>query len=444
MTTSQSELLSRHRKVMPSWLSLYYDEPLELVSGEGRRVQDSNGKNYLDFFGGILTNSTGYNVPEVVDAIREQAGRMLHTSTLYLIRPMIELAERVSELSTIPDAKVFFVNSGTEAVETALMISCSARSSNQVLALRNSYHGRSFTAMSVTGNRSWSSSSLSPLNVSYVQSGNRLRSPFGPLSDREFIDACVRDLRDVIETTTSGDVACMIAEPIQGVGGFIVPPDGFFGAMKKVLDEYGILFISDEVQTGWGRTGEHFWGFQAHNIQPDLLTFAKGLGNGLAIGGVVGRPELVDSVRANSISTFGGNPLSSAGALANLNYILSHDLQNNALKVGNYLRDQLQARAGAFGVVGEIRGRGLMIGVELVEPRSLTPNLLAAQSVLEACRRGGVLIGKGGLHNNVLRIAPPMSVTMDEATTFLEVLTEALHDADQAVNGHKAETRIHA
>jgi 4-aminobutyrate aminotransferase len=429
---------------MPSWLSLYYNEPLELVSGEGRHVRDSNGKNYLDFFGGILTTSTGYNVPEVVDAIREQAGRMLHTSTLYLIRPMIELAERISDLSTIPDAKVFLVNSGTEAVETALMISCAARSSNQVLALRNSYHGRSFTAMSVTGNRSWSSSSLRPLNVSYVQSGNRLRSPFGPLSDREFIDACVRDLRDVIETTTSGDVACMIAEPIQGVGGFIVPPDGFFGAMKKVLDEYGILFISDEVQTGWGRTGEHFWGFEAHDIQPDLLTFAKGLGNGLAIGGVVGRPELVDSVRANSISTFGGNPLSSAGALANLNYILSHDLQSNALKVGNYLRDQLQERAGALDVIGEIRGRGLLIGVELVEPGSLTPNALAAQSVLEVCRLGGVLIGKGGLHNNVLRIAPPMSVTMDEATTFLEVLTEALHDADRAVKGYKAETRIHA
>jgi len=442
MTTSPSELLSRHRKVMPSWLSLYYDEPLELVSGEGRHVQDSNGTSYLDFFGGILTTSTGYNVPEVVDAIREQAGRMLHTSTLYLIRPMIELAERISELSTIPDAKVFFVSSGTEAVEAALMISCSARSSNQVLALRNSYHGRSFTAMSVTGNRSWSSSSLSPLNVSYVQSGNRLRSPFGQLSDKEFINACVRDLRDVIETTTSGDVACMIAEPIQGVGGFIVPPDGFFGAMKKVLDEYGILFVSDEVQTGWGRTGDHFWGFQAHDIQPDLLTFAKGLGNGLAIGGVVGRPELVDSVRANSISTFGGNPLSSAGALANLNYILSHDLQRNALNVGNYLRDQLQTRAGAFDVVGEIRGRGLMIGVELVEPGSLVPNSLAAQSVLEACRRGGVLIGKGGLHNNVLRIAPPMSVTMDEAATAIDVLTEALRDADQAVQGRSAETRI--
>lgn len=442
MTPSPSELLSRHRKVMPSWLALYYDEPLELVSGEGRRVIDAHGTTYLDFFGGILTNSTGYNVSEVVDAIREQAGRMLHTSTLYLIRPMIELAERIAALSTIRDAKVFFVNSGTEAVETALMIACSARSSNQVLALRNSYHGRSFTAMSVTGNRSWSSSSLSPLNVSYVQSGNRLRSPFGQLTDQEFTDACVRDLRDVIETTTAGDVACMIAEPIQGVGGFIVPPDGFFGAMKKVLDEYGILFVSDEVQTGWGRTGEHFWGFQAHDIMPDMLTFAKGLGNGLAIGGVVGRPELIDSVRANSISTFGGNPLSSAGALANLDYILSHDLQSNALKVGNYLREQLRARAENSGVVGEIRGKGLMVAVELVEPGTLIPNPIAAQRVLETCRRGGVLIGKGGLHNNVLRIAPPMSVTMDEASTAVDVLTAALHDADETGHEHNTKKRI--
>jgi 4-aminobutyrate aminotransferase len=357
---------------------------------------------------------------------------------------MIELAERISELSTIPNAKVFFVSSGTEAVETALMLSCSARSSNQVLALRNSYHGRSFTAMSVTGNRSWSSSSLSPLNVSYVQSGNRLHSPFGNLSDKEFTAACVRDLRDVIETTTSGDVACMIAEPIQGVGGFIVPPDGFFGAMKKVLDEYGILFISDEVQTGWGRTGEHFWGFQAHDIRPDLLTFAKGLGNGLAIGGVVGRDELVDSVTTSSISTFGGNPLASAGALANLNYILSNDLQGNALKVGNHLLGQLKMRTKAFPVVGEVRGRGLMVGVELVEPGTLTPNPTVAQFVLEACRRGGVLIGKGGLYNNVLRIAPPMSVTMEEANNAIGVLTEALSEADRSVQGQRVEVGSHS
>ncbi|MHB1710874.1 MAG: aspartate aminotransferase family protein [Acidimicrobiales bacterium] len=437
----QSELLNRHQKVMPSWLSLYYDAPLELVSGKGRHVCDADGTEYLDFFGGILTTSTGHNVPEVVDAIREQAGRMLHTSTLYLIRPMIELAERIAALSTIPDAKVYFVSSGTEAVETALMLSCSMRSSNQVLALRNSYHGRSFTAMAVTGNRSWSASSLSPLNVSYVHGGNRFGSPFGHLSERELVRACVNDLRDVIETTTSGDVACMIAEPIQGVGGFVVPPDGLFGAMKEVLDEYGILFISDEVQTGWGRTGEHFWGFQAHGVAPDLLAFAKGLGNGLAIGGVVGRPDVVDSVGANSISTFGGNPLSSAGALANLDYLLSHDLQGNALKVGSHLLDQLEERVGGLGMVGEVRGKGLMIGVELVRPGTTAPSPEAAQLVLEECRRGGVLIGKGGLYNNVLRIAPPMSVTVDEADTAAEVLIAALVATDRSTEGQPRDGR---
>ncbi len=184
MTSTHAELLDRHRRVMPSWLSLYYDEPIELVSGEGRHVTDGQGTVYLDFFGGILTTSTGYNVPEVVNAIREQAGRMMHTSTLYLIRPMIELAERIAQLSTLEDAKVFFVNSGSEAVETALMLSCSARASNQVLALRNSYHGRSFAAMSVTGNRSWSSSSLSPFNVHYVYGGDRLRSPLARSATR--------------------------------------------------------------------------------------------------------------------------------------------------------------------------------------------------------------------------------------------------------------------
>ena len=441
--TLTNDLLARHRKVMPNWLALYYDDPLELVSGEGRHVVDGQGRRYLDFFGGILTTSTGHNVPEVVDAIREQAGKMLHTSTLYLIRPMIELAEKIATLSTIPNAKVFFTNSGTEAVETALMLACTNRQSNQVLALRNSYHGRSFGAIAVTGNRSWSASSLSPLNVHFVQSGNRLHSPYGVLSDDEFTRACVRDLREVIETSTSGEVACMIAEPIQGVGGFIVPPDGFFGAMKKVLDEYGILFVADEVQTGWGRTGEHFWGFQAHDISPDLVTFAKGLGNGLAIGGVVGRPDVIDSVHAGSISTFGGNPLSSAGALANLNFILDHDLQANALKVGNHLRTQLRLFAGDLGAVAEIRGKGLMIGIELVEPGTLTPSPGAASMILEACRHGGVLIGKGGLHNNVLRIAPPLSVTMGEADEAIEVIAGALRAfCSASVSTTKVKSRV--
>jgi 4-aminobutyrate aminotransferase len=424
------ELLERHRKVLPSWLALYYEDPLELVSGKGCVVTDAEGRDYLDFFGGILTTMTGHSVPEVVEAIREQAGRMLHSSTLYLIRPMVELAEKIAALSTVPDAKVFFVSSGTEANEAALLFCCTARRSNQVLALRNSYHGRSFTAMSVTGNRSWSASSLSPLQVSYLHNGDRRRSPFAHLDDDEFSAVCAADLRQVIETTTAGDVACMIAEPVQGVGGFIVPPDGFFASLKHVLDEYGIPFVSDEVQTGWGRTGEHFWGFQAHGITPDLLTFAKGVGNGMAIAGVVGRGDLIDSLQAASISTFGGNPLATTAALANLDYLLAHDLQANAKVVGDFLLEGLRRLAERSNMIGDVRGKGLMIGVELVEAGTATPSARAAGRVLEETRARGLLVGKGGLYGNVLRIAPPLSVSMQQAEEALAVLGDAIRAAE--------------
>jgi 4-aminobutyrate aminotransferase len=430
VASPHEELLARHRRVLPDWLSLFYERPIELVSGEGRRVVDAEGNTYLDFFGGILTTMTGHAVPEVVDAIRTQAGRMLHTSTLYLIRPMVELAERISSLSGIPDAKVFFVNSGSEANDTALLLACVARRSNQVLALRYSYHGRSFAAMGATGLRTWSSSSLTPLNVSYVHGGYRFRSPFGHLPDGEYVAACVDDLRDVIATSTSGDVACFIAEPIQGVAGFAVPPDGFFRSLKDVLDEHGILFVADEVQTGWGRTGKHFWGYQAHGIVPDLLTFAKGVGNGLAIGGVVGRADLVDSVTVNSISTFGGNPLATAGALANIEYLLSHDLQANALERGEQLVEHLAPLQDKLSVVGEVRGRGLMIAVEMVRPGGRIPDPAAAAAALEGCRARGLLVGKGGVHGNVLRVAPPMSVTHAEIEEAATALVDALVEVD--------------
>lgn len=411
---------------MPAWLSLYYDEPIELVSGEGCVVTDASGTRYLDFFGGILTTMTGHAVPEVVEAIRAQAGRLVHSSTLYLIAPMVELAERIAGLSGIPDAKVFFVNSGTEATDAALLMCTTARRSNQVLALRNSYHGRSFSAMSVTGNRSWSASGLSPLQVSYLHNGDRLRGVFRGLSDEELLGRSAADLAEVLETTTAGDVACFIAEPIQGVGGFVVPPDGYFAALKAVLDEHNIPFISDEVQTGWGRTGEHFWGYQAHGITPDLITFAKGLGNGLAIGGVVGRAELIDAVAVNSISTFGGNPLAAAAALANLEYLIAHDLQANAAARGAVLLDGLARFAKTSEMVAEVRGRGLMIGVELVEPGTSKPSPRAAALALEHARRRGVLIGKGGLRGNVLRIAPPLSLSPAEAEAGLSALVDAL------------------
>ena len=427
--TTNAELLERHRAVLPDWLSLYYDPPISFDHGEGRHVFDVEGTRYLDFFGGILTTSLGYNIPEITEAVRAQAPKTFHTSTLYLSEPMIELAELIAGLSGIPDAKVFFTTSGTEANDAALLLATVSRRSNQVLALRNSYHGRSFTTIAITAQRSWSPTSVSGLSVNYVHGGYRLRSPFRDLDDEAYTEACVADLNQVFDMMTSGDVAAMIAEPIQGVGGVATPPDGFFGAMKKELDNRGVLFISDEVQTGWGRTGENFWGYQAHGMTPDILTFAKGVGNGLALGGVVAGAELMDSLPGNSISTFGGNPMSSVGALATIRYMLEHDIQGHALAMGQRLAGHLRPAVEASAVVAELRGKGLMLAIETVQAGSLEPDSGVAGRIMEQARAAGLLIGKGGLYGNVLRIAPPMTVTeaeIDEAADVLVRIIEGL------------------
>jgi 4-aminobutyrate aminotransferase len=421
-------LLARTRAVLPSWLAIYYQEPIEIERGEGRYVWDGDGNRYLDFFGGILTTMTAHALPEVTKAVADQAGRIIHSSTLYLNRPMVELSEQIAAVSEIPDAKVFLTTSGTEANDTALLLASSLRRSNQILAMRNSYHGRSFSTVAITGNRTWSPTSLSPFQVYYVHGSQRYRSPFAGLSDGEFIAACVADLKEVLDQA-GGDVAALIAEPIQGVGGFTSGPDGLLGAFAEVLRERGILWISDEVQTGWGRTGEHFWGWQAHGATPDIVTFAKGIGNGLSMGGVIARAEIMDCLTANSISTFGGSPLTSAGALANLRYVLDHDLQANAARHGPMLLDGLRALGSP--IVGDVRGKGLMIGVELVRPGTGTPGEPApelATAVLEACKRRGLLIGKGGLHGNALRIAPLLTLTAEEAAEGLGILVAAIEE----------------
>ncbi|PNE38275.1 MULTISPECIES: aspartate aminotransferase family protein [Streptomyces] len=432
MTHDTGSLHARHRAVMPSWLSLYYAQPLELTHGEGRHVWDAEGNRYLDFFGGILTTMTAHALPEVTKAVGEQAGRILHTSTLYLSRPMVELAERIAALSGIPDARVFFTTSGTEANDAALLLATTHRRSNQVLAMRNSYHGRSFSTVAITGNQSWSPTSLSPLQTLYVHGGVRSRGPYADLGDPEYIAACVADLEDMLQQTAGG-VAALIAEPVQGVGGFTAPPDGLYAAFREVLAREGILWISDEVQTGWGRTGDHFWGWQAHaeSGPPDLLTFAKGIGNGMSLGGVVARAEIMNCLSANSISTFGGSPITMAAGLANLNYLLEHDLQGNARRVGGLLIERLRAVAAGLDVVREIRGRGLMIGIELVRPGTDEPSPEAATLVLEAARERGLLVGKGGQGGAVLRIAPPLTLTVAEAEQGAELLADALRQTQR-------------
>ncbi|MDA8370777.1 MAG: aspartate aminotransferase family protein [Nocardiopsaceae bacterium] len=427
-----SELLARHRAVMPSWLSLYYDTPIEIASGKGVRVTDADGTTYLDFFAGIVTNMLGYDVAEVREAVERQIARgVVHTSTLYLLRGQVELAEKIARLSGIPDAKVFFTNSGTEANETALLLATCARGTDQVLAMRNSYHGRSFGTVAVTGNRGWKNSALSPLNVHYLHGTDRDAPAFRGMSDADFIDACVADLRDVLATAAAPDVACLIAEPVQGVGGFTMAPDGLFAAYKEVLDEEGILFVADEVQTGWGRIGSAFWGIADHGVTPDAMTFAKGLGNGFAVGGVVARGDLMDGLTANGVSTFGGNPVAMAAANATLDYLLDHDLQSNAARLGPLLLDGLSPLAD-LAAVGAVRGKGLLFAVEMVDPATGAPAPALAAAVLEETRRRGLLIGKGGLRGNVLRMAPPMTIDEAEVCEGRDILVDAITEVDRA------------
>jgi 4-aminobutyrate aminotransferase and related aminotransferases len=431
-----SELLARHRAVIPNWVGIYYDEPIEIVSGKGCRVTDAQGRGYLDFFAGILTNMLGYDVPEVRDAVERQiASGVVHTSTLYLIRGQVELAEKIARLSGIENAKVFFTNSGTEANETALLAALTARKATEVLAMRGSYHGRSFGAVGVTGNAAWKMSGLSPFGTHYLHGADRQLAPTPasttPTTSRPAWTTCGPCCPAGSTPPTSA--ACWPSRS-RAWAAFTMPPDGLFAAYKEVLDEHGILLISDEVQTGWGRTGEHFWGIGAHGVTPDAMTFAKGLGNGFAIGGVVARGDLLDGIRGNGISTFGGNPVATAAGNATLDYVLSHDLQRNAKVTGDLIISGLrearaEPRRGRRGPRQgpDVRRRPGRPGHEAAQPA-------AGQPDARGTKQRGLLIGKGGLVGNTLRMAPPLTLTEAEAKEGLSILTDALTAVNEEAN----------
>jgi len=426
--TTTADLAARYRRVLPSFLSPYYAEPISIDHGDGSYVFDLEGNRYLDFFGGVLTTMIGHNNPAVTAAVQEQAAKVLHTSTLYLSEPMIEFAEMVAAQSGIPDARVYLTPSGTEANDAAILLATSYRKSSQVLAIRNSYHGRSFTTQAVTSHSSWKSTALSGLQVQFVQGGYRLRSPFRDFDDDAYADACVSDLVQLLDMTSAGDQACLIAEPIQGVGGFATPPDGLFGRFQKELSNRGILFISDEVQTGWGRTGDHFWGYQAHDVVPDMLTFAKGVGNGITLAGVVARAEIMDTIDVLNFSTFGGNPLSVAAGKATLRYVLDNDCQANAKAMGERFAAGVRDAADTAPWVAEFRGRGLMWAFEVCEPGGIEPDKARTGEFHEACKRRGLLVGKGGLYGNVVRLAPMLNVTADEIDEGVAAINAAIVD----------------
>jgi 4-aminobutyrate aminotransferase len=341
---SGEEIVSKHRKYIFPSVANYYSNPMPVVRGEGKHVYDADGREYLDFFGGILTISVGHCHPDVNAEVKEQVDTLQHASTLYPTEPMAALPEKLARLTPGQLEKSFFTNSGTEANETAILISQLHSGSGEVLALRHSYSGRSFLAMSVTGQSSWRLGGTHVAGIKHVANAYCYRCPFG-LTYPSCELRCATDVEEAIQTTTSGKIAAFIAEPIQGVGGFITPPPEYFKMVVDIVRKYGGVFICDEVQTGWGRTGDYWFGIEHWGVEPEIMTFAKGMANGAPIGATIATSEIADSIKGNTISTFGGNPVSMSAARAVIDIIERDNLKENARVVGDYLRAGLEALA---------------------------------------------------------------------------------------------------
>jgi 4-aminobutyrate aminotransferase-like enzyme len=407
-------LLERQQRVMlpiQSKMLYYGEQPLAVAEAHGDWLTDLEGTTYLDFFGGILTVSVGHANPEVVDATVAQMRRFGHTSTLYLNEVTIQVAEKLAAITPGRLQVTFFTNSGTEADETAIMAARTYTGERDIISLRHAYSGRSTSMMAMTAHANWRQGGVYDGHIKQVRSPNLYRKPAG-MSDAAYLDFLVDDFADFLATCTDGKIAAFMAEPIQGVGGFAVVPPDYFKRILPLVREAGGLLIIDEVQTGWGRTGKHWCGIEHWGVEPDILTFAKGIANGAPVAATVMTPEVAESVKALTLSTFGGNPVSMAQALATIEYIERHRLWENAEVRGARLRTHLEGLR-RFDFVGDVRGMGLMQAVELVKPGTHDPDPARTNAILGAARDHGLLIGKGGRWGNVLRIAPMLNVSAE-------------------------------
>ncbi|MDZ7799280.1 MAG: aspartate aminotransferase family protein [Trueperaceae bacterium] len=367
-----AELRERQKQALfpiQSKMLLYGEKPLAVDRAEGSTVWDVEGNEYLDFFGGILMVSVGHANPEVVEATHQQLQRVQHTSALFINEKTIEAAERIAEVTPGRLRSCFFTNSGSEADETAVMVARMYTGNTDVIALRHAYSGRTGTAMSLTAQSNWRLGGVFDGSIKHVRNPYHYRAPLD-LDEDEFLELCAQDLEETIATCTNGRIAAFMAEPIQGVGGFVVAPQKYFKRIEPIVKDAGGLMIIDEVQTGWGRTGTHWCGIEHWGIEPDVMTFAKGIANGFPVGCTITTPEVAAAVDGPSLSTFGGNPVAMAATLATLDVIEKNDLPGNAARQGARLRERLDGLQARYPFIGEVRSMGLMQGLELVVPDS--------------------------------------------------------------------------
>ncbi len=419
---------AKEKEFMFPSLAHYYQEPIVLTEGKGSRLKDIDGREYLDFFGGILTVSVGHQNERVNGALKAQIDRLGHVSTLYPTIPMVELAETLARITPGRLKKSYFLASGTEADETAVMLAQVATGALEIIALRHGYSGRSLLAQSLTAHSNYRAVPTQIAAIKHALSPYCYRCPLG-LKYPSCKVKCATDLEELIQTTTTGKIAGFLAEPIQGVGGFVTPPPEYFKIAVEIIRKYGGIFICDEVQTGFGRTGKHMFGIEHWGVEPDVMTMAKGIANGMPLAACIATPEVADAFKKAHISTFGGNPLSCTAANATIAEIEDHKLVANAEAQGKRLREgleDLQRRHPK--VIGDVRGKGLMQAIELVvdEPAGdRTPNVPATLRLFEETKKRGLLIGKGGLFGNSIRIAPALNITAGEIDEGLKTLRES-------------------
>ncbi len=423
MQQRRQEILEKQARFLFPSIITYYSEPLVVARGKDLHLYDTEGREYLDFFGGILTVIVGHCNDKITDALVEQARTLQHASTLFPTSPQVELAEKLAAITPGRLQKSFFTNSGTEANETAIQVARAYTGRHEVVALRHAYSGRSALAMSITGQYAWRTGGPGLPGIVHAHNAYCYRCPFEKTyPDCELV--CARDLEEMIRTATSGQLAAFIAEPIQGVGGFITPPKEYFGIVAEIIRKYGGIFISDEVQTGLGRTGGKWFGIEHWGVRPDIITTAKGLANGLPAGATIATPEIADSFKGLTISTFGGNPVAARAARATLDLIETEGLLENARVVGQYLRERLEELQDKHLIIGEVRGMGLMQGVELVRDRKTRqPAATEMSRLMDIAKENGLILGKGGLYGNVIRISPALTCTrrdVDDAVRLLD------------------------
>jgi len=423
---SGAQIRADHKRYLFPCAPPYYEEPLVLVEGRGAVVVDAEGREFLDFFSGILTTGVGHCHPEVGERVKEQVSALGHISTLYINENHVAMAKRLAELAPGRLTQSFFTNSGTEAVETAIVLACLYTGRSEIIALRQGYSGRSILATNLTAHASWRPLPTTVPGIKHVMSPYPYRCPFKSPCDESCVEAFGRDLEDVILTTTNGQPAAFIAETIQGVGGYIVPPPGYFQKAVEIVHKHGGLFICDEVQAGFGRTGDKWFGIEHWNVEPDIMVMAKTIASGFPVGATITRDEIAEAWKAKTISTFGGNPISMAAGLATTDVMIREDVRGRAAARGRQLREGLLSLQAQYEWIGDVRGMGLMQALELVDdPAAKTPSPTKAKKLMEATKEERLLIGVGGLHGHVVRLGPSLLITEAEVGDALDRLARA-------------------